>query len=105
MITKDISKEKMASKEGLSQDEKEFRKTLFVMAEMMKVLYEEYLEQKRSAQGKSSKNDKRKEELKEFPSNPIQKSTLRYAVEFIHQFRIVPIKMVLLVHLKNTQEV
>jgi hypothetical protein len=44
MITRDISKEKMASKEGLYQDEKDMRKTLFAMAEMVKVLYEEYLE-------------------------------------------------------------
>jgi hypothetical protein len=36
--------EKMASKEGLSQDEKEFRKNFFAMSEMMKVLYEDYLE-------------------------------------------------------------
>jgi hypothetical protein len=36
--------EKMASEEGLSQDEKEFRKTFFAMSEMMKVLYEDYLE-------------------------------------------------------------
>jgi hypothetical protein len=33
--------EKMASEEGLSQDEKEFRKTLFAMSDMMKVLYED----------------------------------------------------------------
>jgi hypothetical protein len=36
--------EKMASEEGLSQDEKEFRKNFFAMSEMMKVLYEDYLE-------------------------------------------------------------
>jgi hypothetical protein len=36
--------EKMASKEGLSHDEKEFRKTFFAMSEMMKVLYDDYLE-------------------------------------------------------------
>jgi hypothetical protein len=33
--------QKMASEEGLSQDEKEFRKTFFAMSEMMKVLYED----------------------------------------------------------------
>jgi hypothetical protein len=33
--------EKMASKKGLSQDEKEFQKTFFTMSEMMKVLYED----------------------------------------------------------------
>ena len=31
----------MASEEGLSQDEKEFRKTFFTMSEMMKVLYKD----------------------------------------------------------------
>jgi hypothetical protein len=36
--------EKMVSEEGLSRDDKEFRKTLFSMSEMMKVLYEDYLE-------------------------------------------------------------
>ena len=36
--------ENMASEEGFSQDEKEFRKTFFAMSEMMKVLYEDYLE-------------------------------------------------------------
>jgi hypothetical protein len=34
----------MALEEGLSQDEKEFRKTFFAMLEMMKFLYEDYLE-------------------------------------------------------------
>ena len=38
--------ENMASEEGLSHDEKEFRKTFFAMSEMMKVLYDDYLEQK-----------------------------------------------------------
>ena len=32
----------MASKEGISQDEKEFRKTFLAMSEMVKVLYEDY---------------------------------------------------------------
>jgi hypothetical protein len=36
--------EKMASEEGISQDEKEFRKTFLAMSEMVKVLYEDYLE-------------------------------------------------------------
>ena len=40
------------------------------MAEMVKVLYEYYLERKRSVQEKYSKNNKSKEELKEFPSTP-----------------------------------
>jgi hypothetical protein len=53
-----IPVEKMSSKEGLSKDEKDMRKTLFSMSEMVKVLYGYYLEQKRSIQEKSSKNDK-----------------------------------------------
>jgi hypothetical protein len=47
--------EKMASEEGLSQDEKGFQKTFFIVSEMMKVLYEDYLEQKRPDLGESSK--------------------------------------------------
>ena len=47
--------EKMASEEGLSHDEKEFRKTFFAMSEMMKVLYDAYFERKRPNLGESSK--------------------------------------------------
>jgi hypothetical protein len=47
--------EKMASEEGLSHDEKEFRNTFFAMLEMMKVLYEDYVEWKRPNLGESSK--------------------------------------------------
>jgi hypothetical protein len=36
-----ISRKKMASTVGLSQNEKEFRNSLFAMAEMVKVLYED----------------------------------------------------------------
>jgi hypothetical protein len=71
---KHISVDKMASKEELSQDEKDMRKTLFSMSEMVKVLYEDYLEWKRSIQVKTSKNNKGKEELKEFPSTSISKN-------------------------------
>jgi hypothetical protein len=39
-----ISRRKMASTGGLSQDEKKFRDSVFSMAEMVKVLYEDYLE-------------------------------------------------------------
>jgi hypothetical protein len=38
------------------------------MSDMVKVLYEDYLERKRSLQEKTSKNNKREEELKELPS-------------------------------------
>jgi hypothetical protein len=39
--------EKMASEEGLSQNEREFQRTFFSMSEMVKVLYDDYLEWKR----------------------------------------------------------
>jgi hypothetical protein len=54
--------EKMASEEGLSLDEKEFQKTFFVMSEMMKVLYEDYLEWKRPNLGEYSKGKSEEEE-------------------------------------------
>ena len=46
MLTREelISREKMASTGELSQNEKEFRDLMFSMAEMVKVLYEDYLE-------------------------------------------------------------
>jgi hypothetical protein len=65
-----ISSVKMVSKEGISQDNKDIRKTLFSMAEMVKVLYENYLEQNRLVQDKYPKNIKREEEMKEFPYTP-----------------------------------
>ena len=43
LIKRTSQSEKMALEEELSQDEKEFRKTLFTMSEMMMVLYEDYL--------------------------------------------------------------
>jgi hypothetical protein len=54
--------EKMASEEGISQDEKEFRKTFLAMSEMVKVLYEDYLEWKRPVLGDSSKGKSEEEE-------------------------------------------
>jgi tuftelin-interacting protein 11 len=47
---------------------------MFAMAEMVKVLYEDYLEQKRSVQPKTSKNNKGKEGLKEVPSTFVSES-------------------------------
>ena len=47
--------EMMALEEGLSQDEKEFQKTFLAMLEMVKFLYEDYLERKRPNLGESSK--------------------------------------------------
>jgi hypothetical protein len=52
----------MASEEGLSQDEKEFRKTFLAMSKMVKVLYEDYLERKRPVLGESSKGKSEEEE-------------------------------------------
>jgi hypothetical protein len=71
---RNISSEKMAAKEGLSQDEKDMQKNLFSMSDMVKVLYEDYLEQNRSVQGKYSKNKKGEEGLKELPSTSISKN-------------------------------
>jgi hypothetical protein len=52
----------MASEEGLSLDEKEFQKTFLAMSEMVKVLYEDYLERKRPVLGKPSKGKSEEEE-------------------------------------------
>ena len=41
---RDSHSKKMASEEGLSFDEKEFQKTFLAMSEVVKVLYENYLE-------------------------------------------------------------
>jgi hypothetical protein len=52
----------MASEEGISQDEKEFQKTFLAMSEMVKVLYEYYLERKQPVLGDSSKGKSEEEE-------------------------------------------
>jgi hypothetical protein len=62
--------ENMASEEGLYHDEKEFRKTFFAMSEMMKVLYEDYLEQKRPVLGESSKVKSEGEDPPQTPPSP-----------------------------------
>jgi hypothetical protein len=59
--------EKMASKEGLSHNEIEFQKSFFPMSEMVKVLYDDYLERKRPILGESSKS---KSEEGEDPPKP-----------------------------------
>jgi hypothetical protein len=76
MLTREelISREKMASTGGLSQDEKDIQNSVFSMAEMVKVLYEDYLERKRSVQEKASKNNKVKEGLKEVPSTSVSEN-------------------------------
>jgi hypothetical protein len=61
--------ENMESKEGLSQNEREFQKTFFTMSEMVKVLYDDYLEYKRQVQGESSKQVK-SEEGEDPPKSP-----------------------------------
>jgi hypothetical protein len=70
--------EETASEECMSQNEIELQKNLFAMSEMVKVLYEEYLEQKRPFQGESSKQDKSEEgedPPKPPPSPPSSPST------------------------------
>jgi hypothetical protein len=64
----------MALEKGMSQNEIELQKDLFVMSEMLKVLYEGYLEQKRPFQGEYSKQDKI-EEGEDPPSPPSSPST------------------------------
>jgi hypothetical protein len=76
-----ISIDKMVSKEELSQDEKDMRKTLFAMSKMVKVLYEDCLERKRSVQDKASKNNKGKEGLKELPSTFVSKNIFEVCSE------------------------
>ena len=73
MLTREelISREKIASTRGLSQDDKEFINSVFSIAEIVKVLYEDYLERKRTVQEKDSNKNKFKEGLKEVPSTSI----------------------------------
>jgi hypothetical protein len=54
--------EKMELEEGISQNEKEFRKSFLAMSKMVKVLYEDYLERKRPVLGESSKGKSEEEE-------------------------------------------
>jgi hypothetical protein len=51
----------MASEERLSQQEREFQRTFFAMSEMVKVLYEDYLEHKRAIEGEYSNQDNSEE--------------------------------------------
>jgi hypothetical protein len=50
--------EKMASEEVLSQNEREFQRTLFFLPEMVNMLYDDYLEWNRPLQGEYSKQAK-----------------------------------------------
>jgi hypothetical protein len=69
--------ENMASKEGLSHDEKGFRKTFFSISEMMKVIYEDYLQRKRLILGEYSKvkNEEGEDPPQIPPSPPSSPST------------------------------
>jgi len=71
----------MASTGGLSQDEKKFRNSVFSMAEMVKVLYEDYLEWKSTVQVKDSNNNKGKEGLKEVSSTSVSENTSEVSSE------------------------
>jgi hypothetical protein len=76
MLTREelISRGEMGSTGGISRDEKELKNLVFSMAEMVNVLYEDYLEQKRSLQEKASKKNKDKEGLKEVPSTSVSEN-------------------------------
>jgi hypothetical protein len=69
LIKRASHSEKMASEEGISQDEKEFRKTFLAMSEMVKVLYEDYLQRKRPVLGDLSKG--KSEEEEDHPQIPL----------------------------------
>jgi hypothetical protein len=78
--------EKMASENGLSNEEKEFRKTFFTMSEMMKVLYEDYLERKRANLGESSniKSEEGEDPPQIPPSPPSSRQLLLLQVEVLN---------------------
>jgi hypothetical protein len=69
--------EKMASEEGLSHNKIEFQRTFFAMSEMVKVLYDDYLEKKKPILGKSSKakSEEGEDPRKTPPSPPSAPST------------------------------
>jgi hypothetical protein len=60
----------MALEEGISQNEREFQRTFFAMSEMVKVLYDDYLERKRLVLEESSKQSK-SEEGEDPPTSPL----------------------------------
>jgi hypothetical protein len=59
----------MGLEEGMSQNEIELQNTLFSMSEIVKVLYEDYLERKSPFQEESSKQVK-SEEREDPPKSP-----------------------------------
>jgi hypothetical protein len=80
----------MASEEGFSQDEKEFRKTFFAMLEMMKVLYEDYLEWKQTNLGEYSKgkSEEGEDPLQIPPSPPSSSSSSKSnAKKHVHKHK------------------
>jgi hypothetical protein len=74
----------MASEEALSQQEREFQRTFFSMLDMVKVLYDDYLERKRHVQGEYSKQNKSEEgekPPKSPPSPPSPPSSSSYSIQ------------------------
>jgi hypothetical protein len=66
----------MALEEGLSHEDKEFRKNFFSMSEMVKVLYDDYLERKRPILGESSKvKSEEGEDPPQTPPSPTSSSS------------------------------
>ena len=67
----------METKEGISHNEIEFQKTFLAMSKMMKVLYEDYLQRKRSILGEPSKakSEEGEDPPKTPPSPPSYPST------------------------------
>jgi hypothetical protein len=66
--------EKMASKEGRSQSEREFQRTFFAMSNMVKVMYDDYLEQK----------DRFKGNLQRKPNVKKERTLLKFLLHLHH---------------------
>jgi hypothetical protein len=66
--------EKMASEEGRSQSEREFQRTFFAMSNMVKVMYDDYLEQK----------DRFKGNLQRKPNVKKERTLLKFLLHLHH---------------------